>query len=88
MKELWFNYLRDNKRYWSHGFTPNRLLKVRPHVLDDADIMWDVLIRHSGKDFSPEEMKAKDIANFQHCIGNFSCSILYKMIELKIYKQK
>ena len=88
MKDLWFDYIVANKHHWCDGFTLTRLAKVREAVLTDKNIMWDLLDRHSGDKYSPEQMQAEDKANFNHCIGNFSCSIAQKMREVGITKIK
>ena len=88
MREIWYQYLIDNKNHWCNGFTLKRLEKVKDFVLTDNDIMSDLLIRHGGNDICPEGMKIEDLVTFKHAIDNFSCSILYKMIEKGIYKIK
>lgn len=85
-KEIWFNYVIQNKLFWANGFTLKRLEKVKFFVLNDKVIMHDLLIRHNGGTLSPDEMKMNDIDNYNHCIENFICNILYKMIEKKIIK--
>ena len=73
-KEIWFQFVCDNKKYWANGFTLKRLEKVKQYVFDDESIMWDLLVRH--------------VDNFNHCIGNFYCNIFNKMIQTGIYKIK
>ena len=84
--ELWFNYVVANKNLWANGFTLKRLEKVKPLVLSDKDIMFDLLKRHGADNLSPEEMKAKDTHTYNHCIGNFTCNIMYKMMNEGIIK--
>lgn len=86
MKEKWFEYIVNNKPLWVHGFTLKRLRRVEEDVLNDGDIMFDLLSRHNGAHQTPEEMKESDIITYHHAIGNFICSILYKMIEKKLIK--
>lgn len=88
MKNKWFNYIVENKSLWCNGFTLKRLEKVKNFVLNDVHIIFDLLERHNGNQYSPEEMKEIDIINYNHCIGNFTCNILYKMMEEKIIKTK
>lgn len=88
MRELWFQYVIDNKDQWCNGFTTNRLLKVKDAVLGDSDIMFDLLKRHSAEDYSPAVMRAKDSFMFNHCLGNLVCNIRQKMIDEKIIKNK
>lgn len=81
MKEIWFQYIVDNKQYWCHGVTLNRLHKIKDAVLSDKDIMWDLLSRHGADKETPEQMKEIRKETFRHCIGNFSTAILYKMMD-------
>ncbi len=82
MKEKWFEYVVENKRLWGNaGITLKRLEKVKDAVLSDKDIMFDLLERHSGNEKTPEEMKTTDYECYNHCIGNFVCSIIYKMMD-------
>lgn len=85
-KLLWFNYIKDNKKYWPNGFTLKRLEKVKTSVISDKHIMFDLMERHSGNEFTPEEMKVANVENYNHCISNFAINILYKMRELNIIK--
>ena len=84
MKEAWFDYVVNNKALWCNGFTIKRLEKVRDAVLLDKYIMSELLQRHEGNMYLPEQMKSHYIVMFNHCIGNFTCSIFQKMIELEI----
>lgn len=83
----YYKYIIDNRKLWCNGFTPNRLKFVESAVIADNDIMWDLLDRHQGKEFTPEEMKARDRAQFDHAIGNLSTSILYKMMDTNVIKR-
>jgi hypothetical protein len=85
MKEQWFQYVIDNKDLWCNGFTLNRLMKVKSAVLTSDSIIAD-LYRHGAHQISPAIMKGEKKQTFDHCIGNFTCNILYKMMELKIIK--
>ena len=86
MKEVWWNYVVENKKTWVNGFTLQRLWKVRSWVLNDPDIMFDLLYRHNGEKESPEDMKIKEPVSYNHCIGNFVCNIRYRMREVGILK--
>lgn len=86
MKEKWFEFVKANKCYWTHGMTLNRLDKVKEAVFQDEDIMWDLMIRHGGKYLPPEKLEKENKAIFDHGIGNFVCNIHYKMMDLKIIK--
>lgn len=84
MKELWFNYIVENKCYWANGFTLKRLEKVKDAVFADENIMWDLLVRH-GENLTPDQMKTECAETFHHCIGNFYCNIFNKMVETGVY---
>ena len=88
MQELWFSYIMGDKKLWANGFTAKRLEKVKAHVLSDTDILFDLLIRHGGNKTLPAEMKANNPGCYDHCIGNFVCSILSKMMETGVIKKK
>lgn len=87
-RELWFDFVIKNKKHWAHGFTVKRLNKVREAVLEDEYIMSDLLDRHGGEKLIPELLREKDLEIFNHAIGNFTSSILSKMIDKGIYKVK
>lgn len=86
MKEKWFEFVKANKVYWTHGMTLKRLERVKDAVFKDEDIMWDLMVRHHGNDFEPEILMLNDKHFFDHAIGNFVCNIHYKMMDLKIIK--
>lgn len=87
MRDKWFDYVIANKKIWANGFTLKRLNNVRDAVLSDTNIMYDLLKRHSAEDMTPEQMQSHDMHLYNHCIGNFTCNILYKMIEQKLIKR-
>lgn len=86
MKGKWFEYVVINKNLWGNGWTAKRLEKVKDAVLSDKNIMSDLLQRHNGDTIDAETMKMTDKAMYDHCMGNFTCNIHYKMIELKLIK--
>jgi hypothetical protein len=86
MKQLWWDYIVNNKKYWANGFTYPRLAKVKEHVFADKDIMWDLMVRHDGANLTPQQMQVSCKETFDHCVGNFFCNIANKMYELKIIK--
>ena len=88
MKEKWFEYLKQNKSWWTSGMTLNRLDKVKDFVLSDQYIISDLLLRHGGDKQTPEEMKINNKETFEHCMSNFAINIFDKMVETKIYKIK
>lgn len=77
----------DNKRHWPHGLTKKRLEKVKDAVLSNDIIMGDLLLRHRGNELGPEELEREDKFQFDHAIGNFACSVLYKMMDMNIIKK-
>ncbi len=84
----WFDYVVSHRKMWCHGFTLKRLERVKAHVFADKDIMWDLMERHRGKDLLPDQLKEEDTMHFNHGIGNFTCAILYKMIDLRIIPKR
>lgn len=88
MKEIWFQYIVDNKQHWCDGVTLKRLQRVKDAVLNDNDIMWDLLHRHGADKESPDEMKQVRRETFNHCIGNFSTAIMFKMMDVGIIKRQ
>jgi len=63
--EYW-NHFIAQKKYHGFGVTQKRLIKVLPFVLADKDFWGDVLLRHSGDQMTPEEMKAESLFNYDH----------------------
>lgn len=88
MAEVWWSFLIKNKSFWCNGFTLKRLEKVKPEILKDKDIMLDLLFRHDGRKFTPEQLKEKDPSFFYHCVMNLSTATKYKMMDLGIIKIK
>ncbi len=86
MKEIWFQYIVDNKKYWANGFTLRRLEKVKDAVLSDTNIMWDLLERHNAKVTTPQQMRETFQDMYNHCVDNFSCNVANKMREIGILK--
>ena len=86
MAELWFKYLIENKCYWVVGFTTIRMNKIKDKVLSDRYIMFDLLERHNGRKFTPEQLKNNDRFMFNHCIQNLASSTFDKMVEHGIIK--
>ncbi len=86
MKEVWFQYIIDNKKHWCNGVTLKRLEKVKSAVLDDEDIMFDLLHRHGADKQTPEQMMKSYRKVFDHCIGNFSTAIMFKMMDVGLIK--
>lgn len=85
-KNIWFDYLLNHKESWTHGMTEKRLLKVKEKVFNDEPTMYDLLIRHGGKDMTPDQLKEYDIHLFNHGYGNLVCNIHYIMMDEKIIK--
>lgn len=87
MGDEWFEYVVNNKSLWMPGFTLTRLKKVKQAVLSDRDIVFDLLMRHRGNEYTPTELKGKDKFTYEHGISNFTCNILYKMRETGLIKR-
>ena len=85
MEQYWQHYC-NNKILWGHGVTLKRLEKVKSIIWKDGDFWDDILLRHSGFDKSPEEMKEYDIEVYNHCFGNFMTMVYQSLIEHKIIK--
>lgn len=86
MKDIWYDFVMNNKYLWSQKFTIRRLEKVRSKVFLNESIMWDLLLRHGANKETPEEMKQNDKECYDHCMGNFVCNILWQMYDEKIIK--
>lgn len=68
------------------AFTKKRLEKIKPIIFQDDDFWSDILFRHNGNNFSPEEMKANNQEIFEHCISNMIGMVMQTMVENKIIK--
>lgn len=85
-QEKWFQYVLENKKYWTNGMTKKRLEKVKDFVFSDKDIMWDLLTRHGADKLEPKQMEKENLQMYEHCIGNFVCNIHYIMMDKKLIK--
>ena len=79
MKEIWYQFVIDNPKYWANGFTVNRLKKIKHKIFNNKDIMFDLMDRHGGSYMDPKVMQQDNKYNFDHCIGNFVGNISYIM---------
>ena len=86
IKDVWYDFILVNKKYWCNGFTTKRLEKVRRNVLEDNYILQDLFVRHGAAGMFPNEHKIENKEMFEHGISNFCAAILDKMIDGKIYK--
>lgn len=75
MKNVWFNHLLENPKFWPKGFTKKRLEKIKNQVLSDKDIMWDLLKRHGAQNLTPDKMKEQHNETYLHCMGNFAGNV-------------
>lgn len=64
-----------------HGMTGARLAKVKSIIWNDDSFWSDILLRHSGFDRTPEQMKAEDLITYDHMIGNFTGMVYQSLIE-------
>lgn len=85
-KHEYWNYFLTQKSFWGHGVTLTRLKKVKLKLWCDESFWSDILFRHNGGRETPEEMKKRDIANYNHCIGNMASMIHQAMRTHKILK--
>ena len=85
-KLLYWNYFKENKKYWGNGFTQKRLDKIASQVLCDGDFWDDILIRHGGIDFSPNALRKFNKDTYDHCMGNMTGMIMQRFVEFKIIK--
>ncbi len=86
MQNTWWEYYITNKQHWAHGFTAKRLAKIEPTVKEDKEFWSDILDRHSGAKYSPEEMMEWDEHTFNHCVGNMTGMLMQLFVEHKIIK--
>jgi hypothetical protein len=66
--------------------TDHRLKKYRDAILADEVIWQDILDRHLGNTFSPDELRGKYPELYEHCLGNFwgmVASLLFDLVEKK-----
>jgi hypothetical protein len=87
MKEIWYQFIVDNKWIWRNGFTLRRLAKVKDAVFADKDIMNDLLLRHGASERTPDQMKKDYPETFNHCWQNLASNIHYKMMDEGILKR-
>jgi len=84
--------------YWNHfiaelyisnqkaQFTGTHLRKIKPLMWRDHDFWYDLLVRHSGNDMTPEQMRDSMRGLYDHAHGNFWGMIIQKMVENGIVK--
>jgi len=74
-KEIWWQHLLSMKNFWHYGWTARRLEKKKAAVFADR-ITWDDLFsRHSGNEYSPDEMKKYDNHVYLHGFGSFAGNV-------------
>lgn len=83
--EYW-NHFLTLENYWSRGVTRKRLERVKSHIWNNNHFWSDVLQRHRGAECSPQEMKAVDEFNYNHCFANMSAMICDALIDNNIIK--
>jgi hypothetical protein len=83
--DYWTHFLK-NKQFWGNGFTEKRLQEIKKEIWMDNYFWDDVLVRHSGMDFSPDAMKQNNEKVYEHCMGNMTGMIMRFLVEKKIIK--
>jgi hypothetical protein len=86
-EEYWGHFLKL-KNYWQYRVTLRRLEKIKPIIWNDSDFWWDILLRHSGCDKTPEEMLEENKEIYEHCFGNFAGMVYESLITNRIIKIK
>ena len=72
LKNRWWNHYITSKVYWTHGVTLQRLEKIKSIVFKDNFFWSDILLRHGGSNYKPEELKKRDSDIYDHLMGNMS----------------
>ena len=85
-KKLYYGYFCNNKQYWGNGFTAKRLDKIKGLLFMDKEFWDDILIRHGGIDFTPEELKEHNQHTYDHCMGNMTGMLTELFVVHKIIR--
>lgn len=64
-----------------HGITGPRLRKLRHKIWQDRDFWWDIVLRHGGDKYTPEQMRLDDPRQYEHALGNFWGGIVQDLVE-------
>ena len=86
-------------KYWNHfiadayenndfptGITGSRLKKIKADIFSDKDFWFDIILRHGGDKYYPEEMRIYDKFAYDHCMGNFWGMIVQVLIDKGLIK--
>ena len=64
--------------------TGRRLYKAMDAIMSDDALWSDMLLRHSGFNITPEEMREQQLDVYEHALGNFWGMVNSIMAELGI----
>ena len=70
-QEIWAHMLALPKACRGNGLTDKRIERLKRLVWLDAAFWLDVIRRHNLVQLTIEELKAQDVATYEHCVGNF-----------------
>lgn len=83
---MYWNYFLENKMYWPNGVTLKKLEKAEQLIMEDGILWDDILRRHKGYAYWPENMRRLKPDMFQHMIGNMGSMIRENLVRNKIIK--
>jgi len=75
-KERYWEHYASHRHFRPESLTDKRLEKAKAGLWDDMDFWNDVLLRHNGHGQTPEQMKATDRFNYEHCMCNMTGMIM------------
>lgn len=84
--EYWNHFIArwaTDREGGGYGVTGPRLRKIRAAIMADDDFWQDIVLRHGGRNLTPEQMQADDEANYEHCLGNFWGMLYQSIMEAK-----
>ena len=74
-KEIWWNHLLESKNFWHYGWTKKRLEKRKDDIMKCRYTWADLMGRHSGDTYLPEQMMKHDNHVYQHGFSNFASNV-------------
>lgn len=57
--------------YSGRPFGKRALARAKAGLWDNNSFWNDIILRHGGLEWTPEQMKNADIEVYNHCFGNF-----------------
>ena len=81
--ETWFDFYCSLPKWWARGVTLKRLIKYKAIIINDQDFVSDIMLRHNGKNISPEIMKQENPELFEHLMSNMTGMIAQIIAEQK-----